>query len=194
MGKSIGRKGISIILSTPLAIILIIWGIPGMMEDWTTWLGWLGNTWDWLAQTPTPLSWVLVIIGIVLLVKPQKFVHQTRILSQQMDKKISRPRLEHDGVLWEDGGNYVSGGIMVIGPLCPKDYTPLGIKDLYGDRIETQIKKDQYISQSTTHLVCPECHKEYTLIDEGKKLDDSRQEVGSRFLGKRRRDTSPTTE
>ena len=98
------------------------------------------------------------------------------------------PRLEHDGVLWEDAGYTSWGNISVIGPLCPKDYTPLAIKNR--DKIETNIKYNTFISNSGYHsqLVCPECKAEYTLGTNPKTLQNSHDEVGNRFEGKRRRE------
>jgi hypothetical protein len=103
-------------------------------------------------------------------------------------KPATTRRLEHDGVLWEDGGYNSWGNIYVIGPLCPKDYTPLAIKQR--DRIETYINDGTLISDSEYHskLVCPECEVEYTLGKKYKSIKDSRHEVGNRFEGKRRRD------
>jgi len=97
-------------------------------------------------------------------------------------------RLEHDGVLWEDGGFNFWGNIDVIGPLCPKDYTPLATK--YRDTIEVNIRGDTTISDSEYHstLVCPECKTEYILGTTPKEITQSRLEVGSRFEGKRRRE------
>ena len=101
---------------------------------------------------------------------------------------ITRPRLEHDGVLWEDGGPDGWGSLNVIGPLCPKDYTPLATKR--GDKIEVHVSYDTFISDSGYHslLVCPECKAEYNLGENPKNIGDSRLEVGSRFEGKRRRE------
>ena len=104
-------------------------------------------------------------------------------------KKQSVTRLEHDSVLWQDGGNDNYGYIKVIGPLCQKDITPLAVK-LRDGRIETSIKWDTIISSSEypPKLICPECDTEYTLGVNPKKLEDSHNEVRSRFEGKRRRD------
>ncbi len=104
-------------------------------------------------------------------------------------KKTIVTRLVHDSVLWQDGGNDGYGRISVIGPLCQKDYTPLAIK-YRDDRIETSINWGTIISDSAyqSKLVCPECKTEYTLGKNAKKLEDSHNEVRSRFAGKRRRD------
>ena len=96
-------------------------------------------------------------------------------------------RLEHDGVLWEDGGK--SGwGISVIGPLCPKDFAPLGGENR--DKITSAISNDALISDSNYHsrLFCPECKGKYTLGAQPKTIQESRGEVRSRFEGKRRRE------
>jgi hypothetical protein len=97
-------------------------------------------------------------------------------------------RLEHDGVLWEDGGFNTWGNLNVIGPLCLKDFTPLAIKDR--DKVNTYTRDDTLISNSGYHsqLVCLECKVEYTLGVNPKTIKDSRNEVGSRFEGKKRRE------
>ncbi len=102
-------------------------------------------------------------------------------------RTLNRPRLIHDGVLWEDGGNSAFGGIMVEGPLCPKDYTPLAKKR--GGKVDTHLSNDTLISDSDYHsqLVCPECGGEYTLGPTSKIVQASTDEVRSRFEGVRRR-------
>lgn len=79
-------KRIGYIISTPVAIILIIWGIPGMIEDLVTWQGWIVNVWNWLTQTPTLLSLALIIIGILILVRPQRFFGKRRNIRQTTNK------------------------------------------------------------------------------------------------------------
>ena len=103
-------------------------------------------------------------------------------------RNLSRSRLEHDGVLWEDGGYNAWGNIDVIGPLCLKDYTPLAIEDR--DGIDTNISFDTVVSTSEYHcrLVCLECNTKYTLGKKPKEIGDSRAEVRNRFEGKRRRE------
>jgi hypothetical protein len=110
---------------------------------------------------------------------------KTESNSIRVSKKPSR--LEHDNVLWEDGGK--SGwGISVIGPLCPKDFAVLSIErygkiEKIGDYSRT-ISKDEYDAR----LYCPECKRKYTLGKEAKKICDSEDEVRNRFEGKRRRE------
>ena len=82
-----------IILSAPVAIILIIWGIPGMIEDMITWQGWIGVIWDWLIKTPTILSWGLFIIGLTILLKPQRLLKINRNdkqLSVEQPKRLAQ--------------------------------------------------------------------------------------------------------
>ena len=183
-----------VLLSLPFAVILIVWGIPGMIEDLVTWSGWLANAWNWLTKTPTPLSWALVIIGVIIAFQPQWLLKRRASYSSgKAGTKVPSipPRLKHDGVLWEDrGDNYPYGSTRINGPLCPKDYTPLGIK--YSDRIDTLPRHDTLISGSPSHhkLICPECKAEYTLGDKSKTIERSKNEVESRFEGKRRRDES----
>lgn len=76
---------------------------------------------------------------------------------------------------------------MVVGPLCPKDYTPLAKKR--EDRVDTYLSDDTLISDSDWHsqLFCPECGGEYTLGSTPKIVENSRGEVCSRFDGRRRR-------
>ena len=65
--------------------------------------------------------------------------------------------------------NY-AGNISVIGPLCPKDYTPLATK--HNDEIEVNVDYDTFISKSVYHskLVCLECKTEYTLGNNYKQI------------------------
>lgn len=49
-----------------------------MIDSLTTWLEWLPNAWDWLTRTPTPLSWILVLLGIVILLQPQRLFQRYR--------------------------------------------------------------------------------------------------------------------
>jgi hypothetical protein len=103
-------------------------------------------------------------------------------------KRSPPKRLEHDSVLWEDGGNNSWGNVNVIGPLCLKDYTPLSTKR--GDKIEANLRYDTLISSSEYHfqLVCLECHKEYILSNKPKQIQESHDEVAIRFIGMRKRE------
>jgi hypothetical protein len=119
---------------------------------------------------------------------PIKFQHRLGVKPLNTAKlNTSRSRLIHDGVLWEDGGTNVWGNMDVIGPLCPKDYTPLAMKER--DRINTDISYRAIISTSGDDykLVCLECNTKYSLGTRPKRIVDSRSEVGNRFEGKRRR-------
>jgi len=131
---------------------------------------------------------VVVVAGVfaVAWYLPKLTNMKLRTATEPM-RTFNPSRLEHDGVLWEDGGYNAWGNLSVIGPLCPKDYTPLAIKDR--DGINTSISFDTTISTSEYHctLVCLECNTEYTLGKKPKEIGDSRAEVGNRFEGKRRR-------
>lgn len=96
-------------------------------------------------------------------------------------------RLIHDNVLWEDGGKG-GWGIYVIGPLCPKDFTPLGCVRR-NDKIEN-LNCNNTISDSdySYRLICPECRNKYTLGKEPKTIRESEDEVRKRFEGLRRRE------
>ena len=102
--------------------------------------------------------------------------------------RVSRKpsRLEHDGVLWEDGGK-TGWGISVIGPLCPKDFAVLS-RERRGKIENTSY--DDTISDSEYHsrLICPECKRKYTLGIESTTRRESTDEVRNRFEGKRRRE------
>jgi hypothetical protein len=103
-------------------------------------------------------------------------------------KKPIPSRLEHDGVLWEDGGNDGWRSLNVIGPLCPKDFTPLAMKK--SDKVEANLNYDTTISNSGYHslLICPECKTEYNLGEKPKTIQSSHNEVRNRFEGKRKRE------
>lgn len=80
------------------------------------------------------------------------------------------------------------GNLDVIGPLCPKDYTPLSTK--HNGRIEANLRYDTLISSSEydSQLVCLECHAEYTLGNNPKRIQVSHDEVVIRFEGMRKRE------
>lgn len=102
---------------------------------------------------------------------------------------IKPSRLEHDNVLWEDGGkHYWGGGVVVNGPLCPKDFTPLCTEKR--DKINSNPSEDTLISDSdyNSRLFCLECKSKYILGKEPKSMQDSRDEVSNLFEGKRRRE------
>ena len=105
-----------------------------------------------------------------------------------------RPRLEHDGVLWEDSGKrYMSGRIAADGPLCPKDFCPLGLR--HGDGHEEATADshgNEFISKNYSYalLFCPECKATYTLGPRAKSLKQSHEEVQSRFEGLRKRESN----
>jgi hypothetical protein len=118
---------------------------------------------------------------------PQYVGGETKLNPNLVHRKPSR--LEHDGVLWEDGGRKgMWGTIDVIGPLCPKDFVPLGSE--CRDKIQSNINYDKLVSDSEYHsrLFCPECKGKYMLSKNPKTTGDSLGEVRSRFEGKRRRE------
>lgn len=104
--------------------------------------------------------------------------------------KARKPsRLEHDGVLWEDGGRRGMWGIIdVIGPLCPDDFAPLCSE--CRDKVQSDIDCSKLVSDSEYHLrlFCPECRKKYILGENPKTTGASLDEVRSRFEGKRKRE------
>ena len=159
-----------------------------------------------LEMSPVGGSWIVssiiwIVFIILLVIYNKQFVKQIRIrkpfilASQHAGVKAEKtpelntnpPRLIHDSVLWEDNGNNMWGNLDVIGPLCPKDYTPLAEKR--GSEVDTNLSNDTLISDSGYHsqLICPECGGEYTLGSTSKIVGDSRGEVSSRFEGMRRR-------
>lgn len=135
---------------------------------------------------------ILLIAGMFCVARylpklsPQFAGMKTKSNVDLVNRKASR--LEHDGVLWEDGGTSGWGGLRVIGPLCPKDYATLGTE--HYDKISSHPNDDTLISKSEYHsrLLCPECKSKYTLGKQPKIIKDSGNEVRSRFEGKRRRE------
>ena len=107
-------------------------------------------------------------------------------ITRAKKQNITPHRVKHDGVLWEDGGSDSWGNVNVVGPLCPKDYTPLSTK--HNDKIEAYLSFDTLISSSNYHsrLICLECHAKYTLGRKPKKISDSRNEIAVRFTGMRK--------
>lgn len=105
---------------------------------------------------------------------------------KSLTKKPSR--LIYDNVIWEDAGKDGWGRIVVIGPLCPKDLTPLG-SEAHG-KIQSSINFNKPISDYEYHsrLFCLECKSKYTLGAEPKTPEDSEDEVRKLFDGKRRRE------
>jgi hypothetical protein len=110
------------------------------------------------------------------------------IIPSSKPVKTSPPRrLEHDSVLWEDVGKDGWGYVKVVGPLCPKDFTPLSIKTSHD--IQANIQYNTWISPSYySQLICLECHTEYTLGNKAKQIQASHDEVAIRFTGMRKRE------
>jgi hypothetical protein len=144
----------------------------------------------------TPVEIQSIIAGIVLVATifavawylPKILKSSNTVPVKERAKKLAPTRLEHDGVLWEDGGRDGWGSLNVIGPLCPKDFTPLAIKR--NDKVDTHLKYDTTISNSGYHsiLTCPECNTEYNLGEKPKTIQSSHDEVLNRFKGKRNRE------
>jgi len=110
---------------------------------------------------------------------------KARSSNEPVRKKPSR--LEYDNVLWEDMGRHSWGHIVVGGPLCPKDYTPL-CRERRGKLENTS--SDDTISDSEYYyrLVCPKCRNKYTFGKEPKTIRESTDEVRNCFEGLRRRE------
>jgi hypothetical protein len=122
----------------------------------------------------------------IFLVNQQKSSSTVTILKNNSIHTQPPRRLEHDGVLWEDIRDRW-GNVKVIGPFCPKDYTPLSVKKNH--KIEANLRFDTSISASYyAQLVCLECHTEYTLGKDVKKIQESFDEVVIRFEGMRMRE------
>lgn len=98
-------------------------------------------------------------------------------------------RIEHDNVLWEDRGSTHWDNVIVVGPLCPKDFTPLSTE--HRDKIEPNVRHNTFISDYAGHsrLFCTECKSKYTFGSEPKSIEQSKEEVRNRFEGKRRRES-----
>ncbi len=136
-----------------------------------------------------------LIWGLIRLIRFQSPITTTNVQIKAKAVPISTTvktptpprRLEHDGVLWEDGGRDMYGDVNVVGPLCPKDYTPLSME--YKGNIQARLRFDTTISGSGYHarLVCLECHAEYTLGKSPKQVQESHDEVAVRFIGMRKR-------
>ena len=144
-----------------------------------------------------------ILVGVLLIIplnKAKRLRFQSPLFLKSDIPKLNSPkslnpnkihsRLKYDGVLWEDGGvlPFSGGELKVIGPLCPKDLTPLGI--IHRDKIDMYLRWDTLISGSDYHsqLICPECRRKYTLGRKSKVLSDSRDEVENCFKGKRNRE------
>lgn len=147
---------------------------------------------------------LIVIVGFILVVKIfrngapalKQIAIDTDMNPQMLPQKIvHNTRLEHDGVLWEDGGLDSLGHVVVKGPLCKKDLTPLAFRyRLKGsdkpDKLRTDINDSLviFVGQAVcSQLICLECKAEYTLDAQPKRLGKSRSEAGMRFEGMRRR-------
>ncbi len=132
--------------------------------------------WPWLSQ-----------ISPIRIRSPFTIRKQGQHFSNQIKKIPSR--IEYDNVLWEDGGTrYWGSGVVVIGPLCPNDFTPLCTEDR--GQINSNPSEDTLISDSdyNSRLFCLKCKSKYTLGTEPKSIEDSRDEVNNLFEGKRRRE------
>ncbi len=102
-------------------------------------------------------------------------------------KRPERPRLTYDNVLWEDAGTGNFGGVIVHGPFCPNDLTPLAIKRGYDKKVDTQLRDNDYIGDRGELLFCLKCNTEYIFGTGIKTIEESRNEVRSLFEGMRRR-------
>lgn len=94
--------------------------------------------------------------------------------------------LKHDNVLWEV--KIAAFGPYAIGPLCPKDYTPLSYR--FHENIDPLVSATSYVT-SEKPLICLHCKKEYLLSDphKGKVVGDSKEEVEVLFKGMLTRQT-----
>ncbi len=156
----------------------------------------LNSIWNWVSKMfeivwIREIGFLVVFVGAIFAVawylpKLAPELYSFGIM-RRTHPPTTRPRLEHDGVLWEDNGTNVWGNLDVVGPLCPKDYTPLAGKRR--DEVDTNVRDDIPISDSGYHwkLFCSECENEYTLGVTPKYIQQSRGEVSSRFEGMRRR-------
>ncbi len=153
---------------------------------------------SWITSIAIWISFLILLviynwqfIKQIRIQKPFILASQRAVIDSEKTSRVkkSRPRLIHDGVLWEDGGNNPWGNLSIIGPLCPKDYTPLAIENHDG-RIEANMDYDKRIWTSGYNhmLVCTECNAKYTLGKKPKQVRNSRNEVYNHFEGKRRRE------
>ena len=155
----------------------------------------LGEFVWWLITQMFDITWIrdigfLIILVVVIFVVawfyPKLVLAQTGRTAAIKQSRVPKSRLEHNGVIWEDGGFSGYGGLRVVGPLCPKDYTPLCLID--GGKIK-MLRYNETISDSYHHsqLYCPECKNEYDL-GTVKTTEESKNEVSRRFEGKRNRE------
>jgi hypothetical protein len=136
----------------------------------------------WWWRILIPFLGIVLAITIILLGQKGS-THSIKITTQSPRKTR---RLNHDGVQWEESRNHW-GNWVAIGPLCPKDSTPLVIKRGNNHISITQYEEHSRISESVP-LLCLECNGEYTLGTSSKTIEQSRNEVETRFEGMRNRD------
>ena len=178
---------LSVLLTLPfLGIEVSPVGSNSWVTSITIWAFWLVllsvyNRHMILKLIPIRLRSPLYIVGN----NPAKKITNGRALSDPI-------RLEYDNVLWEDIGRRgrLQGEIIVKGPLCPKDFTPLSIRR--GSNIETRFDDDRFISEYHGYLYCITCKGKYLLAarSKSKQIVKSRDEVRVLFEGKRAREFS----
>lgn len=153
--------------------------------------------WDWVSKMLEialirEIGYLIIFVAAIFAVAwylpkltPELYSFGT---ARNTKTSITHSRLEYDSVFWQDDGLDVLGRVMVIGPLCPRDYTALAIKRR--DKIDTRIPDHTVISPDAYHsqLVCLQCKSEYTLGTKSKTIEDSCDEVRNLFEGKRRRE------
>lgn len=54
-----------------------------MIQDLITWQGWLNDVWIWLTKTPAVLSWFLFMLGLAILLKPQRLWQKKSVASKE---------------------------------------------------------------------------------------------------------------
>ncbi|MFC1930350.1 hypothetical protein ACFLWE_00430 [Chloroflexota bacterium] len=115
-------------------------------------------------------------------------MHRKRTKTTIKTTKSANTRLTYDNVLWENVGVNGYGGMMVKGPFCPKDFTPLVTKRGWDKKVDTNLREDDSFSEYHDQLFCLECNTEYVLSKSYKRLGQSRSEVRNLFEGIRRRE------
>ena len=147
----------------------------------------------WSITHPNYIMPVLLIIVCLYFLTHKK--KEERITFVRAEKSPIPSRRDHDGVCWEDGGLDSLGHVIVKGPLCPKDWTPLIWRRRWQnrhepDKVETNVKDGftVFVGRSVAfQLICLDCGGEYSLGVRPKQLGKSRAEAGLLFEGMRRR-------
>ena len=178
-----------------------VWSIVAMFGWVPVVIGVVGGAIAFM-QSLSPLLIFFSIVGGYTLgitaVNQRQAYRQRRQQRPQDINKRKTERIEHDGVLWEYTGRRSAwtNALLAEGPLCPKDYCLLSLRSHGYSGVHEEVRADYHDDELISKgnygsiLFCQECKEEYSLGEEGKTIQQSRQEVETLFEAKHRREAN----